>query len=66
MEMSFIVKLYVEYGKQILNTNTLTAEVDAENILSRNVFEKMEFDKNEHPNGPTGILYEWNLKEATK
>lgn len=30
-------------------------------ILSRNVFEKMEFDKREHPDGPTGILYELNL-----
>lgn len=58
-----LVKLYAEYGKQILKANKLTAEVDAENFLSRNVFEKMEFDKKEHPNGPTGILYELNLQK---
>lgn len=57
-----ITKGFIEYSKNNLNASNLIAEVYKSNIRSRNVFEKLEFSKFQHPHGKDGLLYKHNLE----
>jgi len=54
---------FIDYGNEILNASKIFAEVHSVNKRSRNIFEKIGFDILEHPDGPSGILYEYKLNE---
>lgn len=44
-----------------LNVNSLVAEVYADNLKSRNVFEKLGFLKFKHPLGEDGLIYRYDI-----
>ena len=51
---SYDMSFYVE-------ANKIIAEVYSSNVRFRNIFEKIGFETLDHPNGPTGVLYQFKL-----
>lgn len=56
-----ITRGLMNYSRVILDGNSLVAEVYTANFRSRNIFEKLGFDKESHPNGENGLIYRFKL-----
>ncbi|MCB2290870.1 GNAT family N-acetyltransferase [Clostridium sp. CS001] len=60
-----ITRGYINYSRNKLNANSVIAEVYADNLKSRNVFEKLGFLKFRHPSGEDGLVYRYDLNTST-
>lgn len=56
-----ITRGFINYLSNKLNADTVIAEVYADNLKSRNVFEKLGFLKFRHPSGEDGLVYRYDL-----
>lgn len=53
---------FINYSRNKLNAKSIIGEVYADNLRSRNVFEKLDFSKSKHPDGEDGLIYRYDLK----
>lgn len=60
-----ITRGFIDYSRNKLNANSVIAEVYADNLKSRNVFEKLDFLKLRHSDGEDGVLYRYDLNIST-
>lgn len=56
---------FIDYSRNRLKAKAVIAEVYADNLKSRNVFEKLGFSKLVHPSGEDGILYRYDLTSSS-
>lgn len=54
---------FINYSRNTLNAHFIVAEVYTNNIKSRNVFEKLGFSKFNHPSGPDGLVYRYDVRK---
>lgn len=57
-----ICKGFIDYSKKMLDAKYIIGEVHKDNFKSRNVFEKMGFEKFNHPSGEEGLIYRYLIK----
>lgn len=56
-----ITRGFINYSKNRLSAKSVIAEVYADNLKSRNVFEKLGFLESKHPEGEDGLIYRYDL-----
>ena len=56
-----ITRSFLEYAGRNLNAHEVIAEVYKANTRSRNVFEKLGFEMEIHPDGEDGLIYRYSL-----
>jgi len=54
-----ITRFFMEYAQTTLNANSIFGEVHVDNINSCRIFDKLKFEKQVHPSGPSGVLYKY-------
>lgn len=53
-----VTEILCDHAKHKLQAKRVFAETHTANTNSRNVFQKLNFEEQEHPSGPEGVLYE--------
>jgi RimJ/RimL family protein N-acetyltransferase len=56
-----ITRGFIKYAEHRLNAREVIAEVYSANTRSRNVFEKLGFEKSIHPDGENGLMYRYSI-----
>lgn len=56
-----IARVFIQYSKDVLEAQSIIAEIYRKNLRSRNVFEKLDFIKSRHPDGDDGLIYRRDL-----